>query len=1691
MIENLSESIGVVIDQCIHQPEYLISTYGIASKEYLKNLELFNSLRIKHNHNSIVELIENQALLVPNKTAISFKDRELTFRELNEKANQVGHTLLQRGVSEGDLVGILVDRSEELFIFILGIWKIRCAFLPIVSYHPLNRTKYIVENSRIKHLITNAKLQERYSDFEINLHVLEDCKTAFSTASIANHDIKISSEDKAYVIYTSGSTGKPKGCAIVHRNLYNLYLGYIGRLIYRSNDTVLCITTVTFDIFMTESFVPLAYGLQVVLAGDDDQKNPEMIAELIENKGISYIQCTPSHFRILLESDRFLKGLKRITTVFLGGEKFPTDILSKLKKYYKGKIYNGYGPTETTVWSTIKEITDENIVSIGHPITNTEIYVLDSSGNQVPFSFPGELCIGGEGVSSGYIYNEKLNEERFIKIEGKSNLIYKTGDLVKYIQGGDLEFISRKDHQIKIRGFRVELGEIEDAILNWNEDIVQAKAVLEETETIQIIVAYIRATSNIDTEALKVELNSWLPDYMVPSHFFQLEKFPLSPNGKLDTKALPKGIDHFKNRKSNGKPENELQENLQLIWSNILDLNIDQIGIADNFFKIGGNSLKAMQLQNAICKAVGKEIVLSKILAAPTIKELSELIEKSKQVKFAKIKHIGFQEYYPLSPEQTRLYLLQRIQEQSTAYNMVYVAEVFGELEAKKVQYALQTLIEKHTILRTYFEFNEGKPIQKIHDSLTINLEFFKGESIDDALSKFVRPFNLEKAPLIRAGIQEHNGIFHLLIDVHHIICDGVSVGILMDQFSNMYNGLNIDTPKIRYVDYVSWFHNGLEDIKKKSKQFWMNQLKDQVMTKDLPTDFRRGAATNNEGAVVTQYLNADSFKSLQELSFQNGTTPYITTFTILSLLLHEVYDNDNINIGTTMAGRRHADLENMVGMFVNTMVINSKRNQENTFQDVLASFNEKITSSIEHPYYSYEELMDDLQITRENGRNPLFDVMYTYQNFNHSSLKLNGVVMKEKEFNKNSKFDITFRLTEDLDRLKIEVEFATTLFKANTIERINKNLIEGIESILKNPSIKVQNINFSSVNEYDEAFALNDKINIAYPEDETLVNIFEKQANLHPNKTAVKYKNETLTYKELVEKTAIAAAHLQKSGVRTNDYVGLYIDRSIETIVGILAILKCGAAYVPIDSNYPENRINAILTDCKPPFILSKKQFFKNTHAITDSKTIFFEDIHVSNYEFENVNYNAKQVCYVIYTSGTTGKPKGVMIEHRNVVRLFFNEDPILTFNEDDIWTMFHSPCFDFSVWEIFGAILNGGSLIIVPEETTKDARQFLSLLSQEKVTILNQTPSSFYRLSQFVTDQTNHSISKVIFGGEALNPKKLRVWKEKFPNTKLINMFGITETTVHVTYKEINEKDIKEGKSNIGTPIPTLALYILDDNLQRKQLGASGEIYVSGAGVARGYLNNEKLTSEKFIKDPFRPNHIMYKTGDLGKMLFNGDVEYLGRIDRQIQLRGYRIELSEIESKLIECKTIDDVAVTTKYVSGNKVICAYYIADEEVESRVLRTYLLNYLPDYMIPSFFIKVTHFPLTSNGKLDASKLPEPAITRGEKGIPKNDVQKKLLKIWAEILNVSEEKIGINMNFFEIGGDSLKVVQISERISEEFKADVSVAKIFSRPFIADLADFLSKDQEVNSPTSNGEENKNEQERINNVIRLLRQN
>ncbi|TYP74359.1 non-ribosomal peptide synthetase [Aquimarina intermedia] len=1693
-IENLKMCVTTMLTKLFENSTTHIGDISLATPEFLKQIDDLNAQSTQHPHESIVTIINERVREYPNKIALSNNGKKITYQQFNETANKIARLLIKQGVVENDIVGILAERSENLIIYMLAILKTGAAYLPIDPQYPKKRIDYIVENSKLSLLISENELKNICSDLSVKVIQVDFNGTLFRNANSDNLDIPIKSDKAAYVIYTSGSTGNPKGCVVLHKNLTNLYYGFLDVTGYSAQDVISCITTVSFDIFLTETIIPLSIGMSVVLVSSEDQKNPEKIAEIIIEEGVNIFQGTPSHFRILLDSEVFNLALTRLRSILLGGETFPKEILSILRNTYQGKIFNAYGPSETTVWSTVKEISKDSSISIGTPLVNTQLYVLDSNLNKTPFGFPGELYIGGDGVCNGYLYNEELSSQRFIVLKNSKDPVYRTGDLVKYLPNGDLKFLGRVDNQVKLRGYRIELGEIETKILSCYPYIKQTKVLVDESGNFKDLVAYVVASKMVDIEALRNEIKGSLPDYMVPAKILQLPEFPLTPNGKIDTKRFPKFNDESDTVKELIAPNNLVQEKLMGVWEEILSISEKDISITDNFFEIGGNSLKAMVLQNRIRKIFNVKIILNQILKSPTIAGLSDCIELNETQAYVPIKPSPKMLRYELSPAQKRLYLLQRIHQKSVSYNMLYVAKINGNLNIEKVVAAFKELIKTHAALRTSFRMVNGALYQKINEHVSFDLELIsRKSSMNEAFDSFLRPFNLEQAPLIRAAIYKNDeeDLSYLLVDLHHIIADGVSQGILIENFSKFYNGQSITKPQIEYVDYVSWLSKSLAHNTTASKKFWHEQLKDINSLSDLPIDFKRTAERQELGDVVKHKLSVDTTNTLNTIALANHTTPYVLLFTVLNILLQKLYNDSQISVGTTTSGREHADLEGVVGMFVNTLVITNKIPSEVSFTTLLKMVQEKISVCFEHQSYPYENLINELEVNRENSRNPLFDVMYTYQNFEQNALELENLQIQEMEsYNKISKFDLTLRVSEIHGSLNLEFEYAEALFKRETIEKYSNYFVNILHCVLEEPDTLVSKVKLLSDKEFIAIYNEFDNTDIKYPEQETIVSLFSNQVIANPNKVALKIGDEQLTYSELDEEINKLSMYLLESGVKSETIVGLFVDRSMHTIIGMLAILRCGAAYLPIDVDHPISRIKFMLEDSKCTYLLTTKNCIVPDNY--NKKVLFFEDAqeHPTQAASDFNMVSPSSLCYIIYTSGTTGKPKGVMIEHKNVVRLFFNDSTNFNFNEQDVWTLFHSPCFDFSVWEIYGALLFGGTLIIVPKDTTKDTRLFIDLLHKEKVTILNQTPSAFYQLSYYsaseIDKKTKLYLRHVIFGGEALQPKKLKAWKKLYPEVQLINMFGITETTVHVTYKEITSKEIDNGKSNIGVPISTLSMYVLDSDLNRNPPGITGELYVGGSGVARGYLGNEELTKKKFIDNPFKPGSKMYKTGDLGRILWNGDIEYLGRLDNQIQLRGYRIELDEIEKVLQEYSLIKDAVVAVKSFTNDDVICAYYIADKKINNKDFRSFLLEFLPDYMLPSFFIRVASFPLTNNGKLEKKLLPDPSIKRSVDDLPKNEIHKKLIKIWADILAVPEYEIGIYMNFFEIGGDSLKVVQISERIKKEFNKEISVAKIFSYPIIADLSEYLStsKNPVSFSSTDTGDD----VEQISNVIDLL---
>ena len=1165
---------------------------------------------------------------------------------------------------------------------------------------------------------------------------------------------------------------------------------------------------------------------------------------------------------------------------------------------------------------------------------------------------------------------------------------------------------------------------------------------------------------------------------MIPAKISILERIPLLSNGKVDFNRLLE----IEELEEIVQPENELEEQILKIWKEVL--KIDGISTDKGFFSVGGNSLNIMRLLPKFFSEFGIRITLGDIFINLTIQKQAVFINEKRKSQLSSIAKSETYEgesleipmhieraprlpYYVLSSSQKRLHFLHMLNPTSIAYNMPNVLKVSGELDITKIERVARKLVARHDSLRTSFSLINDQTVQVVSDKVSFAFEYHEAtmEESPELIKNFIRPFELEHAPLIRMGLVKLSEILHLLlIDMHHIVSDGVSQSLLIKDFMAIYNNEKLPEIQLTYKDYAVWqqgesYQLHLEDQQK----FWLEEFSKKAPPLHLPWDYERPLMKRYNGNHRPFSFSKQEAQMLRALGEEVGASLFMTLLSILNILLSKLSNQEDITIGTAVSGRNNPGLDGIIGMFVNTLALRNYPLGTHTFKSFLAEVKKNTLKCFEHQAYPYEELIEALHLPRDTSRNPLFDVMMVFQNYELEELVLPGLrlIPFPREYN-ISKFDLTLNVAETNDGLYLDFEYASYLFQESTIDRFIAYFKRIVSEVLSNGDKLLAQINMIDDHEQVGLLTLLDNTSVSYPREKTVVEIFKEQVARNPHKVALLWEGLELTYEELDEKTDSLGKYLREEGVGRESIVGLMLDRSINMIVGMLSVLKAGGAYLPIDIDYPEDRIEYLLKDSGSIALLTTKDLLGSKSYPV--KTLFIESINEpkgKSSSLELVN-EPSDLCYIIYTSGTTGNPKGVMIEHKNVVRLFFNDAFSFDFSSEDVWTMFHSPSFDFSVWEIYGALLFGGRLLIIPKMTTRDPQKFLELLMSERVTVLNQTPSSFYHLQDeyFSVPKGNMSLRYVIFGGEALSPANLERWNRQFPKTKLVNLYGITETTVHVTFKEITDYEITHNSLSIGKPIPTTSIFILDPHQRLVPKGVIGEICIGGEGVARGYLNNEELTRQKFVLNPHISGKRIYKSGDLGRINHMGEIEYMGRKDTQVKLRGYRIELGEIEKQLISYKAVKDAVVTVYKKSEEESLVAYYVPIDATSWEEIRDYLLQRIPDYMLPSYYVQLGKMPLNHNGKIDRTALPDPELNLTLiHTAPSNDLEKELVKIWGEVLDSNIERISIDRSFFEMGGNSLKVLRLKKAIEERLSISISVADLFRYPNIQSLANSLS--------------------------------
>ncbi|MCY8080698.1 non-ribosomal peptide synthetase, partial [Bacillus haynesii] len=1359
--------------------------------------------------------------------------------------------------------------------------------------------------------------------------------------------------------------------------------------------------------------------------------------------------------QVEMETDEKRKSLaKTLKRVFAGGEALAPQTAARFARSLpETAVIHGYGPTEATVDAAFYQYDHEKDrermrLPIGKPVPGARLYILDREKAVQPIGVAGELYIAGAGVARGYLNRPELTKERFLDDPFyRGERMYQTGDLARWLPDGAVEWLGRTDGQVKIRGYRIEPGEVEAVLRQIDgvrEAVVVARTEGEETE----LYAYIEGQ---DQQTVRAELAKCLPAYMMPSAFIEMREWPVTPSGKLDRKALP-APGGAAERRAYTAPRTITEMKLAELWEEVLKNG--PAGIDDHFFEQGGHSLKATALVSRIAKALGVQVPLKEIFAKPTLKELAAVIQELDESPYAAIEPADKQDTYPVSSAQKRMYVLQQLEDGGVGYNMPAVLKLTGPLDRARLDEVFRQLIRRHESLRTSFETGaDGEPVQRIHDDVPFTITELA--SAED----FVRPFQLQEAPLFRAALVKEAEESHLLlVDMHHIISDGVSVGTLIREFSELYDNRTLDPLRIQYKDYAVWqkaFKKG--EAYKRQEAYWLKQLDGELPVLDLPADNARPAVRSFAGDYVSFSLDSDTSAGLYQIARDNGCTLYMVLLAAYSTLLARLSGQEDIIIGSPIAGRPHKDLEPVIGMFVNTMVMRTYPTENKCFSDFLRDVRQTALEAFEHQDYPFEELVDRLDVVRDMSRNPLFDVMFVLQNMERESLTLHDLHLATVAHNahKVSKFDMTlYAAEEDQRTIRFDVEFNTDIYQEQTIKKWLSYYIRILKHVIEHQNIHLGDIHVLDEHETNELIHTFNQTNQDYPKYETISRLFEHQAAKTPHAPAVIHDSQTLTYRELNERANRIAAALRANGVGSESVVALLTNRTPELAVGILGILKAGGAYLPVTEDMPTERLEWILSDSKADILLQSDQL----ECPIAGKRLFIEDIQfetgisASNPEQQG---DPDSLAYIMYTSGSTGTPKGVMVEQRGVVRLVKNSD--MAFTPEDRLLLTASLGFDAMTFEIFGPLLNGARLYISDKETYLDSDQLKTFIQYNGITTLWLTSSLFNQLSE-QNERTFSDLSRLIIGGEALSPNHVNRVHNASPDLALWNGYGPTENTTFSTCFRIEHE--YRHSIPIGRPITNSTAYIVNSRGTLQPIGVIGELCVGGDGLARGYFGRPELTKEKFVPNPFAFGERMYRTGDLARWLPNGTIEYIGRMDDQVKIRGYRIELGEIEAALRQIDGVKEAAVIVRTgPSGHKELLAYMSLQAEMDIEKVRSLLSQQLPGFMVPAHLIELSALPLTQNGKLDRRALPEPETTTHNTAYapPRNQLEERLAVIWQEVLGV--DKVGIEDSFFELGGDSIKALQVSARLGR-FDLKITASDLLRHPTIKETAPFIRK-------------------------------
>ena len=1702
MVELITQ-FGELLSQVLEDPDQGIEEMSLLTREARSilpdPLEQLESIWA----GSVPARLSEHARRAPEQTAVSDKDGAISYQQLDRQSNQLANYLRENNIRPADVVAIYGRRSASLVRALLGVMKAGAAFLILDPDYPPAR---LIEAARVASprgliQLESASMPSALDDHLKSLALrcrIELSQDALSDYSADSVDDAIEPDQLAYVAFTSGSTGTPNGIQGTHRPLSHFLEWHSRTFNLKQTDRFSMLSGLSHDPLLRDIFAPLWSGATLCIPDPDFIGSAVRLRDWMRQEEISIAHLTPSLSHILTRAIPASSNYENIALPslrygFFGGEALTWQDVNSLEAIAPAiTCVNFYGATETpqamAYFIAPRQHSISNArVPLGCGIEGVQLLVLNGSRHLAGIGELGEIHIRTPYLAKGYVGNEQLTGDKFIinTFTGdKNDRLYRTGDLGRYLPDGSLEFVGRVDDQIKIRGYRIEPGEVEAALKKHpgiTEAVVLAR---EDGRGDQRLVSYIVARDQQapSVAELRRHLKSSLPEYMLPSFFVPLDELPLTPNGKVNRKALPEP-DYVKQARAADftAPRTVTEEIVSGIWSEVL--GIDQISIHDNFFHLGGHSLIATQAISRVRDAFQIEVPLRRLFESPTVAGLAETIDAARQTESLPeappITRVARDERVPLSYAQERLWFLDQLEPNSPAYIIPAALRISGQLDVPALHNTFNLIVGRHESLRTSFSIIDSQPVQVIapssHHALDItdlsDLEPTERERRATEITYDLahKPFDLRRDALLRTTLLKMGELDHVLIvTMHHIVSDGWSMGVMIREVAEIYSALvkgegsKQEEMVIQYADYAAWQRGWLEgEEMERQMRYWRGQLGGEVRSLELPLDRVRPTRQNYRGGREYAKLSQEVRGKLREMSRREGVTVYMLLLAAYKVMLMRVSGEEDVRVGTPIAGRNRREVEGLIGFFVNTLVMRTDLTGNPTFRDLLRRVREVTLEAYTNEDFPFEKLVDELQPERDLSRQPLFQVMFVLQDVSGKSLELPGLTFDSILIeNETAKFDLTLSMVDTGPELTAMMGYKTDLFDPSTINRMMRQFLTLLESAVANPDERISDLAIMSEAERRQMLVEWNDTEADYASDFCIHELFEAQVERTPDAAAIIFGDEQLTYRDLNRRANQLAHHLALVGVGPEVRVGIYLERSTEMITGLLATLKAGGVYVPLDPAYPQERISFMMRDSGAQVLLTQKRFL-GTLSENLPQVICLDDESSGIRNQSEHNLDSKisnsNLAYIIYTSGSTGTPKGVMIEHQGICNLAAAQIHAFQIEAGSRVLQFAPFSFDASVSEIFTSLLEGATVVLGKYESMLPGSGLIDLLREERITTVTFPPTVLSSLP----DALLPSMKTIVSAGEACSAEIIERWGA---NNRFLNAYGPTEVTVCATIAECNGKT---GNPTIGKPIPNTQVYLLDKNLQPVPIGVTGQIHVGGHGLARGYLGQPGLTAEKFIPNPFSPTEgsRLYSTGDLARYKSDGQIEFLGRIDEQVKVRGHRIEVGEIEAALMSHPQVREaVVIAREGGEGEKRLVAYVVAGEQGRASVneLRAYLKERLPEALVPSAIAMLDALPKTVSGKIDRKALP--ALDRSRPDLkegytePRTELEIYIAEMWQEILGL--DKIGVHDDFFELGGDSIRGAIFINKLQERLGQQVYVVILFDAPNIADLTDYLNR-------------------------------